>query len=386
MPYFSFSLKEKSADLLYIHDDLKKISINKTYYSKNTELWKLLNKKKFNQYINQLSFEKINKSQENGKKILFLIPPNIGFGDALEYSEAINIVKERCSFDYVCLGFLGKYSDIINQYFSFDKVFPIIISKKELDFFDIIFHTSYEVKSFKFKKYNKSNIKENILKYFKISDTQKKLQTIKNKKIKRISVFPISKSPIRIMPVKLINEIIEIFSKKYKIEILFESNSILSKTTELMISQNKYVKIIPKNPKELMKYLKDIEFGIFMDSGPLHGAKFFKKRGIFLETSVSSKILLKNYYLIKAIKNHFISSYCSSPCGLVNVFNYNNALGCFETLKVHQKEIKYIINAKNIGRNIDKKKYNLFVKNNVGCIKNLNIKKIINLIKKEILL
>ena len=83
MPYFSFSLKEKSANLLYIHDDLKKISINKTYYSKNTELWKLLNKKKFNQYINQLSFEKINKSQENGKKILFLIPPNIGFGDAL---------------------------------------------------------------------------------------------------------------------------------------------------------------------------------------------------------------------------------------------------------------------------------------------------------------
>ena len=112
----------------------------------------------------------------------------------------------------------------------------------------------------------------------------------------------------------------------------------------------------------------------------------FIKVNDFLETSVSSKILLKNYYLIKAIKNHFISSYCSSPCGLVNVFNYNNELGCFETLKVHQKEIKNLRNSKNIERNIDKKKYNLFVKNNVGCIKNLNIKKVINLIEKEILL
>ena len=39
-----------------------------------------------------------------------------------------------------------------------------------------------------------------------------------------------------------------------------------------------------------------------------------------------------------------------------------------------------------LGGILIKKKYNLFVKNNVGCIKNLNIKKLINLIKKEILL
>ena len=47
-----------------------------------------------------------------------------------------------------------------------------------------------------------------------------------------------------------------------------------------------------------------------MDSGPLHVAKMFNKRGVLIETSVSSKIFLKNYKLIKGIKNSFLSHFC----------------------------------------------------------------------------
>ena len=59
-----------------------------------------------------------------------------------------------------------------------------------------------------------------------------------------------------------------------------------------------------------------------MDSGPLHIAKMLKK-GLLIETTVSSKILLRNYKMIKSIEIH-IFFFCKAPCGLTDIFNHNN--------------------------------------------------------------
>ena len=52
MPFFSFSIKEIKSSLTKFN-----ITPNKVYFSKNTELWKILNKKN-NLILNFLKYEK----------------------------------------------------------------------------------------------------------------------------------------------------------------------------------------------------------------------------------------------------------------------------------------------------------------------------------------
>ena len=77
-----------------------------------------------------------------------------------------------------------------------------------------------------------------------------------------------------------------------------------------------------------------------MDSGPLHVAKIFNKRGLLFETSVSGKMLLKNYNLIKTVENKYSSIFCNAPCGLTDIFNYKNTFGCYDSLKIQSSKCK----------------------------------------------
>ena len=82
-----------------------------------------------------------------------------------------------------------------------------------------------------------------------------------------------------------------------------------------------------------------INFGIFIDSGPLHVAKILRKKGVFISTSVGANILLNDFHTIAEVKNYYASAFCKSPCGLVNVFNYKNEIGCYDSLSIKKKEI-----------------------------------------------
>ena len=101
--------------------------------------------------------------------------------------------------------------------------------------------------------------------------------------------------------------------------------------------------LILKIKKLLFQQLKKIEYGIFMDSGPLHVAKMFNKKGLLIETSVSSKILLRNYKMIKGIENTFSSHFCKAPCGLTDIFNHNNNMVVLIVYKLKKQNSKEII-------------------------------------------
>ena len=110
MPFFSFSINE-------IHPHLTKFNItsNNVYFSKNTELWKNLNKEN-SSIINFLKREKRLYTDNISKKILFCLPPSIGLGDAIEYAMAIKKITERITFDKVGVSFPGKYSFIFRDF------------------------------------------------------------------------------------------------------------------------------------------------------------------------------------------------------------------------------------------------------------------------------
>ncbi len=377
MPFYSFSATEKT-DLLKKYN----ICLNQIYYSKNNFIWKIIkkekNKKKFN--FQQEHRKKIKKI---GKDIIFCLPPSIGLGDAIEYARAFKSIKDSNIFSNIAVAFTERFTFIFKNYFEIEKIFPYIISEKDIDNYDSVFHLTLEIPALINQKYLRSDIEKEINNYFKLNSTYI-YPIVKKKTIKKVAIFPISNSPLRTMPINIIKEIVNFLKQNFKIEIYFDKKSEISNYIEKELNTENLTIINCNDAEELVKSIKTIEYGVFMDSGPLHVAKIFNKRGVLIESSVSAKILLNNCEQIKQINNNFTSPFCKSPCGLTDLFKYNKSPGCYHSLEVKRKDI-IKNNFLELGSRRDiKNSYLDFIKKPVACLRSLNIQTILNYIKQDL--
>jgi len=380
MAFFSFSLLKEP--FVYLST---KIELNKKYYSKDITLSKELNNKNKMNSFAELNYEARTNITNIGKKLLICLPPKFGVGDAIEYGIAIHSLIQIKKFIKIGIAFTSSHHYLFKEFFSFKNIYPILISQEDLSTYDTVFHITLEIEALRHQKYKRSNIAQEICKYFKVplADYNKQTEKVKNNSIKTISIFPISTSIIRSLPLHIIEEIIQTFSNQFKIKIIFD-NSDYSKYLLENIKNNNFTTIQPINIESLILEISKINFGIFIDSGPLHIAKCFNKNGILIETSVTSKILLSNSKKIISVRNKYKSNYCSGPCGLVDVFAYGGKIGCYETHKLNFKELSSLKNYKKLQRWNKKENNSHLISNPVRCIKQIDVKNIIDLIKYKI--
>ena len=380
MAFFTFSLLNDS--FIYLST---RIEPKQKYYSKDIALRKELNNRNKNQPFALVNFENRKNITTIRKKLLICLPPNFGLGDAIEYGIAINSLIKSKKFDKIGIAFCGNHSFIFKNFFSFLEVYPLIISKDQINIYDTIFHITLEIDALKFQKYKRSNITLEICKFFKVPVLDFKVQNHKMIKIntKTISIFPVSTSIIRSLPFNVIDKIIENFGNEYKIKVVVDD----SEYSQYLSEKNKNSNLIfvkPKNIESLILEISRLDFGIFIDSGPLHIAKSYNKNGILIETTVSSEILLNNSRNILPVKNKYKSLYCSGPCGLVDVFAYEGNVGCYETHRLSFEDISSFKSFKNLQRWNKKENNSHFILNPVGCIKQIDINNIIELLKNKL--
>ena len=326
--------------------------------------------------INSLAFEPRKPISTIEDSILFCLPPSLGLGDIIEYALSINSIIHSKKFKKVGIAFIGKYEIILKKYFKIKNIFPEIINLNDLSKFKSIFHVTLEIKELRMQKYVRQDIEKIMNKHFSIYDN-KFYKTDLKKNIKKITIFPISKSPLRSMTPKILQSIIDFYENKYEIDVVFEGNSEISKYLEKRVNLKKSKYQNPSNLEELCNIIEKIDYGIFMDSGPLHLAKLLNKPGALIITSVDEKILLNKLSNIEPIKNNFTSNYCSAPCGLTNIFNYKGKSGCYFSLNLNKQEILNIKNLNALQRGTNKSTYVDFISNPVGCIDKINIKNLL---------
>ena len=391
MPYFSFSVTKSILQQNFILNDphlfkiIKNTQPNKKYYSKCNEIFKTFKNNINSSKIISLNKEKNNKYLFSNKSIIFFLPPNYGLGDVIEYGLAVKKIQEKFTNMKIGFAFVYKYKKILEDLIKLENVYEYFISKEELDQYESHFHFTFEIDELKFQKYNRQDIEKKILGKFNIKDRHKILfDSKKIKTIKKISIYPFSTSPIRSLSPNNIISIIEAFGGDFTIEIIMDNFSTFIKNYKILNYYKKTKFIYPMNTNELLKTIKKTQFGIFIDSGPLHLAKLFNLRGVLIESTVSSKYLVQGHHKIKIFKNNYKSNYCNGPCGLTNLINLNGSYGCYENLKINFNNIKKMHNLKSLQRGLIKKKYYHFIKNPVGCIKNINDNLLLSFIRKQI--
>ena len=383
MPYFSF-IFDKKIPLLQL-DDLSIFKTNIKYYSKNTKLWSKLNKANKKNVLIHLKKEELLPSNKNYKSILFCLPPNIGLGDAIEYGLAIKAIFLFFPNIKIGIAHTGRFLDVFKNEFNLPVVYDAL-SELEMNKFDTLFHFTKEIPGLTYQKYNRQDIEKLITEFFKVPFFRKKISTI-NFSCKKgvISIFPISDSPIRSLPLYILNTIVEEFINDFKIEIYLSSNSEIS---EFIYSKLCHYKNIifksPTNVEDLICQIKKIKYGIFVDSGPLHVAKIYNKKGLLVVSSVDKKILLNNFNSITTIQSNYKSSYCDGPCGLINAFEYNEKYGCYDMLSVDKSIIMNKSNLNALQRGDLKNNYLEIYKESPNCYKKIKLKKIVMFLKKDL--
>ena len=373
MPYFSFILNKNNT--------FKEFKLNIKYFSKDTKLWSALNK--INKKNNTIIIKKEERffAKKNYQSIIFCLPPNIGLGDSIEYALAIKSIILKYPNKKIAVAHVGRFKEIFENQFEMTNIFNYI-TEDELCLYDTIFHFTLEIKGLAFQKYDRHNIEKLITDHFRTNLFRNNLLDIRSKKINTISIFPLSQSPLRSLPIYILNSIIDYFIDNFKIEIYLDRNSsVADYIYEKIKFKNELTFIYPKNLNVLINKIKNIEFGIFPDSGPLHVAKILNKKGILIVSSVNNKILLNKFSTIKSITSNYSSEYCDGPCGLVNVFEYNNNYGCYDILSVKKEEIIKMKDKRRLQRGQLKNNYlNLYI-NSINCYKRYNLKYINNFIK-----
>ena len=277
MPYFSFIINNNFSTQNIKEFGHFKIFIK--YYSKDTKLWSNLNKLSKKDKDIFLKKEKRTKYMPNKKSILFCLPPNIGLGDAIEYGLAIkSIILHKPDLD-IGIAHIGKFADIFLNIFKITKIYDFV-TEDELKSFQTIFHFTFEIEELVFQKYNRQNIEKIITKFFHVPLFRDSIVSIDKEVKKRvISIFPVSNSPIRSLPLSIINGIVKNFINSFDIEIYLFSESIISKYIQQnVLYADKILFRDPINLNNLINDIKKIEFGVFTDSGPLHLAKILKKK------------------------------------------------------------------------------------------------------------
>ena len=71
----------------------------------------------------------------------------------------------------------------------------------------------------KLQKYNRKDINKYLSKYFGLNVINKNFKKFNKKNLAKITIFPVSQSPIRSLPPFLINKIIKTYKDKLKIAI-----------------------------------------------------------------------------------------------------------------------------------------------------------------------
>ena len=256
MAFFSFSLLKNR--LTYFSNEIEP---NQKYFSKDITLWKELkniNKKKQICVLNHENRLTINSL---GKKILIFLPPRFGLGDAIEYSIAINSIIKSKKFFKIGIAFCDNHYFIFKELFLFSNIYPLIISEKEIQKYDTIFHITLEIESLKFQKYKRSNIVEEVCKYFQVPvlDFKFKQKKIVKKTIKEIAIFPVSTSMLRSLPYNILEQIIKKFQDEFIFKVYIDDSD-FSKYLEEKNKNKNCVFVKPKDIKSLVLEIEKIDF------------------------------------------------------------------------------------------------------------------------------
>jgi hypothetical protein len=280
-----------------------------------------------------------------GKSILLLLPSE-GLGDCILYAGAIREVIQACRPGRVAVAFSGRSTDVFAHLGMTLEAYPLLLPRRVLLDADLVVDFETDIPPLRHAGREMVAIDALILEHLSLPASYRWPHRRAPREVRRIAIFPQSSSPIRTLPPALTAFLVrELRARGFAVEVMveprFRQGRLYGEALVAMLGEDAPIVADLATVDRLLGFIRDIDYGVFCDSGPAHASKLFDVPGFGIYTTVAADVVQGSFDNLARWSADYESDWCRAPCGLVKLMRTadGDRYGCMDSLRCQRADL-----------------------------------------------
>jgi hypothetical protein len=280
-----------------------------------------------------------------GKSILVLLPSE-GLGDCILYAGAIRQLAQAFSPARLAIAFSGGAIDVFVHLGMAAETYPLLLPRRVLLDADLVLDLKTDIPELQRAGLEMVAIDTLILRHLGLPTSYRWPHRRAPRQVRRIGIFPQSSSPIRTLPPALTGFLVaELRARGFAVEVMleprFRQGWLYRESLTAMLGRDAPLVDHLGTVDRLLEFIRDIDYGVFCDSGPAHASKLFDVPGFGIYTTVAADIVQGGFDNLARWSADYAGDWCCAPCGLVKLMRAadGDRYGCMDSLRRRRDDL-----------------------------------------------
>lgn len=273
-----------------------------------------------------------------GRSVLFLLPSD-ALGDCILYAGAIRQVIEAYRPGRIAVAFSGRSTDVFAHLGAAVEIHPLLLPRRALLDADLVIDFATDLPALRHAAIEMVAIDALILQHLGLPTSYRWLHRREPREVRRIGVFPQSSSSVRTLPPSLTAFLVSAlrargFAVEIVVERRFRQGALHGDRLVAILGADAPIVDHLATVEQLLGFVRDIDYGIFCDSGPAHVSKMFAVPGFGIYTTVAADVVQGDFDNLASWSADYAGDWCRAPCGLVTLMRTaeGDHYGCMDSL------------------------------------------------------
>jgi hypothetical protein len=280
-----------------------------------------------------------------GRSVLFLLPSD-GLGDCILYAGAIRQVIRAYRPGRLAVAFPGRSTDVFAHLGMAAEIYPLLLPHRALLGRDLVVDFETDIPALRHGGLEMIAIDALILEHLGLPTGYRWPHRRAPRAVRRVAIFPQSSSSIRTLPPALTAFLVgELRARGFAVEVMveprFRQGRLYRERLAAMLGPDAPIVDNLATVDRLLGFIRDIDYGIFCDSGPAHLSKMFDLPGFGIYTTVAADVVQGGFDNLARWSADYEGDWCRAPCGLVKLMRTadGDRYGCMDSLGRRRAEL-----------------------------------------------
>jgi hypothetical protein len=262
------------------------------------------------------------------------------------YAGAIREVIKAYRPGRVAVAFSGRSTDVFAHLGTPAEVHPLLLPRRALLDKDLVVDFETDIPPLRHAGLEMVAIDTLILEHLGLPASYRWPHLRAPRAIRRIGIFPQASSSVRTLPPALSAFLVsELGARGFAVEVMveprFRQGRLYGEALSAMLGAAAPIVDHLATVEQLLGFVRDIDYGIFCDSGPAHMAKMFALPGLGIYTTVAADVVQGHFDNLARWSADYAGNWCRAPCGLVKLMKTadGDRYGCMDSLRCQRADL-----------------------------------------------